>query len=166
MTSNKEAKILSHPGNLGDHPVGGAVGAAIGAAASAVAVGAAEGAAAGTVAGLPGMIAGVAIGGVIGALAGKEIAQRVNPNAEEIYWQEEHKNQAYFNSLETYDSYAPAYRFGIDAYNTFLGRSFDEIEPQLAKQWDAARGTSRLTWDTAKLAVRDAYERLCNQNRQ
>ena len=160
MTSNNQVKASTNPGKLGDHPVGGAVGAAIGAAATAAVVGATQGAALGTVAGLPGMIAGVAIGGVVGALAGKETAQIVNPNEEEIYWRDNHKNQAYFNSTTTYDSYAPAYRYGIEAYSTYVGRKFDEVEPQLAKEWDKARGTSRLTWDTAKLAVRDAYERL------
>jgi hypothetical protein len=164
MTYSKEAKILPHPGKLGDHPVGGAVGAAVGAMAAAVAVGAVEGAAFGTVAGLPGMAAGVAIGGVAGALAGKEIAQRVNPNAEEIYWRDQHQHQAYFDSVIAYDSYAPAYRFGIEAYSTYVGRNFDEIEAQLGEQWNEARGTSRLAWDTARLATRDAYERLYNQN--
>ena len=164
MTYGKEAEILSHPGKLGDHPVGGAVGAAVGAMAAAAAVGAVEGATLGTIAGLPGMAAGIAIGGVAGALAGKEIAQLVNPNAEEAYWRNQHKHQAYFDSLVAYDSYVPAYLFGIEAYSTYVGRKFDEIEAQLGKQWNDERGTSRLTWDTARLATRDAYERLCNQN--
>jgi len=163
MAYNNEAKTIN-PGKLGDHPLGGAVGAAVGAVAGAAVVGAAQGAVLGTVAGLPGMAAGVAIGGVVGALAGKETGQIVNPNAEEIYWRDQHKNQAYFNSTTTYDSYAPAYRYGIEAYSTYSGRKFDEIEPQLANEWDKSRGTSRLTWETAKLATRDAYERLYNRN--
>ncbi len=162
MSNFNQAKKSTDSGKLGDHPVGGAVGAAIGATAAGIAVGAAEGAALGTVAGLPGMAAGIAIGGVVGALTGKEVAQIMNPNAEEAYWSKEHQNRAYFDSVVAYDSYAPAYRMGIEAYSTYVGRDFDEIEPQLAAQWEGARGTSRLTWDTAKLAVRDAYERLCD----
>jgi len=146
MSNFNQAKKSTDSGKLGDHPVG-------------IAVGAAEGAALGTVAGLPGMAAGIAIGGVVGALTGKEVAQIMNPNAEEAYWSKEHQNRAYFDSVVAYDSYAPAYRMGIEAY---VGRDFDEIDPQLAAQWEGARGTSRLTWDTAKLAVRDAYERLCD----
>ncbi len=164
MTYSKEAKILSHPGKLGDHPVGGAVGAAVGAVAGSAAVGAVTGATLGTIVGFPGMAAGVAIGGVVGALAGKAIAQQINPNEEEVYWLNQHKHQAYFDSTTAYDSYAPAYRFGIEAYSTYVGRKFDEVEAQLGKQWDDARGTSRLTWDTARLATRDAYERLYNKN--
>lgn len=164
MTYGKEAKNMSHTGKLGDHPLGGAVGAAVGAVAAAAAVGAAEGAAFGTAAGLPGMAAGVAIGGIAGALAGKGIGQLVNPNAEEAYWRNQHQHQNYFDSITEYDSYAPAYRFGIEAYSTYVGRDFDEIEAQLGGQWDAVRGSSRLTWETARLAARDAYERLSKQN--
>lgn len=164
MTNERTAKVVTHTGKLGDHTVGGAVGAAVGATVAAVAVGAAEGAALGTVAGLPGMLAGVGIGGVLGALAGKETAQLVNPTTEDAYWRDNYKNRAYFDSVVTYDSYAPAYRFGIEAYTTYVGRPFDTIEEQLGKQWENARGTSRLTWNTAKLATRDAYERLCKRN--
>ena len=79
MVYDNKAKIATHVGEHGDHPVGGAVGAALGAVAGAAAVGAAQGAALGTVIGLPGMAAGVAIGGVVGALAGKGVAQETNP---------------------------------------------------------------------------------------
>ena len=164
MTYSNEVKIQSNTSKRGEHTLGGAVGAAIGATAVAVAVGAVEGAALGTVAGLPGMLAGVGIGGVFGALAGKEAASLINPNAEEVYWRDNYKNRAYFNSVTTYDSYAPAYRYGIEAYSTYAGHNFDAIEPQLAHNWNNARGTSRLTWETAKLAARDAYERLCQRN--
>lgn len=160
MTYAKPEIKEPNPGKRGEHTVGGAVGAAVGAATAAVIVGAAEGAAVGTVAGLPGMLAGVGIGGVLGALAGKEAAQLINPTTEDDYWRENYKHRAYFDSLTSYDGYAPAYRFGIESYTTFLGRPFDEIEEQLGNQWDSMRGTSRLSWNTAKLATRDAYERL------
>ena len=159
MTYNKEAKAPA-PDKIGDHPVGGAIGAAVGAIDGAVVVGAVQGAALGTVAGLPGMVAGVAIGGVIGALVGKEVAQQIDPNKEEAYWRDNHEHQAYFNSTARYDAYAPAYRYGIEVFSLYGGRSFEEVEPQIAGGWDGARGPSRLTWETAKLATRDAYNRL------
>jgi len=112
----------------------------------------------------PGMVAGVAIGGVIGALAGKETTQIINPTTEDIYWRDNYKHRSYFNSATSYDNYAPAYRYGIVAYATYTVHQFDEIELQLANGWDNARGNSRLTWDTAKLATRDAYERLYRRN--
>ncbi|MFZ4763164.1 MAG: hypothetical protein ACOYK8_10145 [Alphaproteobacteria bacterium] len=162
MTYGKRLKVPAVSGKVADHVVGSAVGAAMGAVTCGVVVGAAEGAAVGTLAGLPGIIAGAAIGGIAGALAGKELAHLINPTKEETYWRDNHENRAYFDSITSYDSYAPAYRFGIEAYFTYPARNFDEIEPQLSQQWDGARGNSRLTWDSAKLAARDAYERLCN----
>ena len=151
------------------HVVGGTIGAAIGAAAGAAAAGALEGAALGTVAGAPGIVAGVAVGAMIGALAGNDIAELIHPDEEEVYWKHNHQTRDYFDSTLVYDSYAPAYRFGIEAYSTYVGRDFNQIEPQLEKQWNKEvhneeRGTSRLRWDTARLAVRDAYDRLCERN--
>lgn len=165
MAHGKHEKSNIHPAKHDSHIVGGSIGAAIGAAAGAAAAGALEGAALGTMAGAPGMVAGVAIGATLGAIAGKDIAKSVNPDKEEAYWKNNHKHRNYFDSTITYDSYAPAYRFGIEAYSTYVGRDFDQIEAQLENQWNKEirneeRGTSRLTWDTARLATRDAYERL------
>jgi hypothetical protein len=169
MAHTKNMKSNTHSTKHDSHIIGGSVGAAIGAAAGAAAAGALEGAALGTMAGAPGMVAGVAIGAALGAIAGKDIAKSVNPDKEEAYWKNNHKHRHYFDSTVLYDSYAPAYRFGIEAYSTYVGRDFNEIEAQLEKQWNTEihndeRGTSRLTWATAKLATRDAYERLCKNN--
>ena len=160
MAHRKEAKKHTAPETHDAHVVAGSIGATIGAISAAAAVGMAEGATFGALAGAPGMIAGAAVGGTIGAYAGKAIGKSVNPTKEEAYWRDQHQHQKYFNSLNTYDSYAPAYRFGIEAHSTYAGRPFDEIEAQLGKQWESSRGASRLTWDTAKLASRDAYERI------
>jgi hypothetical protein len=161
MTKNVELKKEAHDNENNAHATGIAVGATMGATAGVVALAAAQGAGYGAAAGIPGIVAGIALGGAIGALAGEDAAASVNPTEEETYWRENHEKQHYFSTLNTYDSYAPAYRFGVDAYSIFVGRDFDEIEDQLGRQWDAgARGSSRLTWDSAKLATRDAYNRL------
>ncbi|NBX02479.1 MAG: hypothetical protein EBR02_00145 [Alphaproteobacteria bacterium] len=164
MTATEKTNIPAPSNKIGDHPLGGALGAALGAIDGAVVAGAVQGAALGTVAGLPGMAAGVAIGGVIGALVGKEVAQQINLNAEEAYWRDNHEHQAYFNSTARYDAYAPAYRYGIEAFSLYGGRAFDEVAPQIAGGWEGARGSSRLTWETAQLATRDAYNRLSANN--
>lgn len=162
MAYDNKAKIATHPGRHGDHPVGGAVGAAVGAAAGAAVAGAVQGAAMGTVAGVPGMIAGVAIGGVAGALAGKGIAQEINPTTEDAYWSENYKTRHYVDPDASYDAYGPAYRLGVDAYGSHPGRSFDEIEPKLSKEWES-KDTGTLPWEKARNASRDAYERLSDR---
>lgn len=163
MAYDNKAKVPTHVGERGDHPVGGAVGAAVGAAAGATAVGAMQGAALGTVAGLPGMAAGVAIGGVVGALAGKGVAQEFNPTTEDAYWSQHYKTRPYVEQGMDYDTYRPAYRHGIDAYSKYEGRKFEEIEPKLSEDWQNAHGDSALPWEKAKLAAGDAYDRLYNR---
>lgn len=157
MTAMKK-KTPTHVGEHGDHPVGGAVGAAVGAAAGAAAVGAAQGAAIGSVVGVPGMAAGIAIGGVAGALAGKAIAQDINPTTEDAYWSENFKDRPYAAG-KNYETYKPAYMYGVECYGSCSDKSFDEIEPQLSKDWEQ-RNQGSLTWDEARPATRDAFERL------
>jgi hypothetical protein len=138
-------------GAPGAHPVGVGVGAAAG--------GAASGAAIGTVAGPVGTVVGAAVGAVLGGLAGKAAAEMLDPTVEEAYWREEYQRRPYVTEGASYDDYGPAYRYGLDTYTRRDGRSFDEAETDLAAGWTSARRTSRLEWDDARHAARDAWQR-------
>jgi hypothetical protein len=126
-------------GAPGAHPVGTGLGAAAG--------GLAAGAAVGTVAGPIGTAVGAAVGAIAGGLAGKGIAERIDPTAEDAYWRENFSDRPYVNKGSLYDDYQPAYRYGVDSYNTRYavgsGLGFDEVEPELATGWDKARGQAR-----------------------
>ncbi|MEP7183042.1 MAG: hypothetical protein ABI886_12735 [Betaproteobacteria bacterium] len=137
---------------LGAHPVGTGIGA--------VAGGAAAGALAGTVAGPVGTVAGALAGAVAGGVAGNEIAKLVDPTAETTYWRQNYSSRPYVTSGATFDEYGPAYRYGVDAYGRYDGRTFDQAEPELMRDWDSAKGTSKLTWENAKHATRDAWQRV------
>ena len=140
-------------GAPGAHPVGTGLGAAAG--------GMAAGAAAGAVAGPVGALAGAAVGAVVGGLAGKGIAERIDPTIENAYWQENYRSRPYINSsYNTYDDYGPAYMYGVDNYARYNGRAFDEVEPELSRDWQRAKGKSRLAWEDAKHATRDSWQRL------
>ena len=139
-------------GAPGAHPVGTGLGAAAG--------GMAAGAAAGAVAGPVGAVAGAAVGAVVGGLAGKGIAERIDPTLENAYWQENYRGRPYFDSSYTYDDYGPAYMYGVDNYSRYNGRAFDEVEPELSRDWQRSKGRSRLGWEHAKLATRDSWQRL------
>ncbi|MFN8692922.1 MAG: hypothetical protein ACK5XX_00760 [Holosporales bacterium] len=136
MTHGNNAKPNATPTKQDNHLLGGSIGAGIGAAAGAITAGAVEGAALGAIVGVPGVVVGVALGATLGAMAGKDIGLAVNPDKEEAYWKNNHQHREYFDSTILYDSYAPAYRFGIEAYSTYMGRDFDEIEAQLENQWN------------------------------
>ena len=139
-------------GAPGAHPVGTGVGAALG--------GAASGAAAGTVAGPVGTVVGAAIGAIVGGLLGKGVAEAIDPTSEAVYWKENFSSRPYADNATNYDDYGPAYNYGVASYSKYPGRSFDDIESELSENWDSVRGQSRLDWDDARVATRDAYDRV------
>ena len=53
--------------------------------------------------------------------------------------------------------------YGVNSYGKSKGHNFDEIEPDLSRDWNTARGTSSLTWDRAKHATRDAWDKLSDR---
>jgi hypothetical protein len=138
-------------GTPGAHPVGTGLGAAAG--------GMAAGAAAGSVAGPVGTVAGAAVGAVVGGLAGKGIAEKIDPTTEEAYWRENYTSRPYAKGA-TFDDYGPAYMYGVDNYPKYRGKTFDEVEGELGRDWQRAKGKSTLAWDNAKHATKDSWQRL------
>lgn len=139
-------------GEPGSHPIGVAAGGSGGAAAGAT-IGAAVG----------GPI-GAAIGGTVGAVAGgavgKAAGEALNPTVEEEYWKENYRTRPYFREGSDYSEYGPAYRYGWEtaARDDFRNRSFEEIESDLQRDWDADRTRPR-PWSEIREATRDAYNR-------
>jgi hypothetical protein len=142
-------------GEPGAHPVGVGVGAAVG--------GAAVGAAVGTVAGPIGTGIGAAVGAVAGGMFGKGVAEGLDPTAELAYWRENYRSRDYVHPARAFEDYAPAYEYGVRSYQA--DRGFDEVEPELAGEWDKVRGRSDLEWTDARPAARDAWERLGRPDR-
>lgn len=140
-------------GEPGSHPVGTGVGAASGAVA-----GAAVGAAAG---GPVGAAVGGAIGAVAGGLAGHGVAESIDPTVEDTYWRETYATRPYVAAAAPYDEYAPAYRYGWESRARYpLKQRFEDVEGDLGRGWEKAKGKSRLAWSDAKLAVKDAWHRV------
>jgi len=138
---------------------GTGTGAVAGAALGGVAGGATTGALAGGVTGPVGAAIGAAVGAVAGAVMGKKSA---DPVAEDSYWRENHSNRPYARQDVGFDHYQPAYRAGVEGWNRNPGRSFDEVEPELGRDWGRARGNSSLEWEHARPAARDAWDRVSN----
>lgn len=135
-------------------------GAVLGGAVGGVAGGATAGALAGGVTGPVGAAIGAAVGAVAGAVMGRNV--KVDPEAEDTYWRENYTSRPYARPGSTYDDYQPAYRYGLDSYTRYPGRSFDDLEPELSRDWGRARGASSLDWANAKHASRDAWQRVSN----
>jgi hypothetical protein len=79
---------------------------------------------------------------------------------EEAYWRERHPTQPYASRDFSYDHYAPAYRVGYEAATKYAGKGFEEIETDLALDYERARPDSPLPWDQARPAVKAAWDRI------
>jgi hypothetical protein len=132
-------------------------GAVVGGVAGGVAGGAAAGAAAGGMTGPVGAAVGAAVGAVAGAVIGR---RKADPAVEDTYWRDNYSSRPYVQSGSTYDDYGPAYRHGVEGYNRYPDRSYDDVEADLGRDWDTARGGSSLEWERAKHATRDAWHRV------
>jgi hypothetical protein len=161
MKDQREAKPTMK-GDKDSHPVAKGVGAAVGGVAGGVAGGAAAGAAVGGVTGPVGAAIGAVAGAAVGYMAGKGIAD-IDPAVEETYWRDNYLDQPYYLSGRSYDDYGPAYRYGAESYKRYPERGFDEVEPELSRDWGRARGGSTLEWEHAKHATRDAWKRVSDR---
>lgn len=140
-------------GEEGSHPVGTGVGAASGAIGGA-AIG-------GAVGGPVGAMIGAAVGGLTGGLAGKGVAEAVNPTEEDAYWKTNYAARAYAGS-RSYDELRPAYQYGWESRVKHQGRNWSDVESELERDWPACRGNCNLSWNEARHASRDAWDRIDN----
>lgn len=157
--ADKEKSVKAPDANLdpishepGAHPVGTGIGAA-GAGAAGAAIG-------GAVAGPVGAVAGAVVGAFAGGLVGKGVAESIDPTVEDAYWQQNYTSRSYVEPGVTYEDYQPAYRTGYEGYGRYHGRHFDEVEPDLRRDYETNRGKSKMGWDKAKYAARDAWDKV------
>lgn len=139
-------------GTPGAHPVSVGVGAAAGGVA---------GGAVGSFGGPVGTAVGVGVGAVVGGLAGKGAAEQLDPTFEDEYWSRNYILKPYVEPGATYESYRPAYRFGWDCANRYRGKSYEEIEAALERDWRSQHEPTSLQWEKAKHAIKDAWGRHC-----
>ncbi len=126
--------------------------------------GLAAGAAIGSVVPGLGTVVGAAVGGLVGVIAGgvggAAIGFAIDAKEHDDYWREHYYDRPYAKGLD-YDYLGPAYRYGWEARGRHAAEAkWDDVEPQLAKDWTSARGESTLDWDRARFATRDAWDRV------
>ncbi len=142
----------------GFHPIGTGVGAMVG--------GASIGATAGTLLGPAGTLLGTVVGAVVGGLAGKSIEEQLDPTVELVFWKGAYHTRHYFDPNRPFEHYAYAYRLGVEHFDKTLGATFADAEPAMKKKWEDLQvwedegGAPPMSWEEAKLAAQDSYERL------
>ena len=134
-----------------NHPVGSGVG---------VSGGAIAGATLGSVAGSLGAVVGAGMGAVTGSGAGQGAAEVVNPKAENDFWRANYMHSSEYIRDYSYVDCGPAYQYGVASYAKYPGRRFDDVEANLASDWERAKATSRMTWQQARSAPKPAWHRV------
>ncbi len=132
------------------HPVAAVVGAVV--------AGGATGAVVGTAAGPVGTAIGAVVGAVAGGLGGDAIAASVSEAADDAHWRENYQSRPYVAPGSSYDDYGPAYAFGEAARRRLPEARFTDVESDLAGGWGESRRSSKLEWEQARHAVRDAWD--------
>ncbi len=84
----------------------------------------------------------------------------IDPAAEEAYWRLNFASRPYVTRGATFNEYRPAFGYGVHAHRLYEGRTFEQAEPELMRDWDHVKGTSSLTWDEARLPAHDAWQRV------
>lgn len=134
-----------------DHSLGEGTGAMAGAVTGGVV---------GSAAGPVGTVVGAIAGGVLGAKAGGSIAEAVNPTEYSKHFETKYRETPYYSAGREWNDYKPAYQYGYDTYGQYRGQRFEDAEPQLSRDWDSSKGSSRLGWNEAKGAVKDGWNHI------
>jgi hypothetical protein len=90
----------------------------------------------------------------------REVAEAVDPVAEDTYWRNNYPKSDYAEENRSYKDYRPAYKYGWEARARLGDRPYTEIEAELENGWEKAKGESKLAWTQAKRATSDAWHRL------
>lgn len=131
------------------HPLAGGIGAVGGGL---------TGAAIGSSLGPLGAVTGAALGATIGGIAGKGIAEGINSEAEQAYWQKLYMDEPYYEEDYTFEDYGPAYRMGWQLYDP--GMTFETAEQLMNAEWERGKGSSQLPWPHARSAAKASWARV------
>lgn len=81
---------------------------------------------------------------------------------EEAYWPENHSKQP-FAQNRPYSDFAAAYRTGYEGFHKYPGKAYEEIEDELADDYEHAEPGSPLPWDHVRHAVHAAWAKLSSE---
>jgi len=88
------------------------------------------------------------------------LAERVNPGVEETYWRQNYLREPYYERGYTFDDYLPAYRTGWEGRLRYEGRTYEQCERELQRDYQRNRGRSQLDWAKNRHAVRAGWDRF------
>ena len=90
----------------------------------------------------------------------QSFAERIDATVEEAYWRETYLREPYYERGYTFDDYYPAYRTGWEGRVRYQGRTYEQCERDLQRDYQRNRGASQLEWTKNRHAVRAAWDRF------
>src|SRR5690349_5427695 len=91
---------------------------------------------------------------------GKGLAGLIDPTLEESYWRSNYMREPYYERGYNFEDYHPGFRTGWEGRRRYENRRFEEVERELAREYQRNRGASRLEWAKNRHAARAAWERF------
>jgi hypothetical protein len=85
-----------------------------------------------------------------------------NVEEEEAYWREQHDKQPFVKPGQKYENYSAAYRTGYEGFHKYPGKTYEDVEAELALDYEQHRAEDALPWDRARHAVRAAWAKVSN----
>ncbi len=85
--------------------------------------------------------------------------RKIDWRTQDEFWRDNYGARPYTQADRGYEYYQPAYKYGHESAFFYGDRAWDqEVEDDLARGWEQARGDSNCSWAEVKEAVKDAYE--------
>ena len=81
---------------------------------------------------------------------------------EEKYWRENHARQSFAKPEHPYEDYAHAYKTGYEGFHKYPGKSYEDIQDELALDYERNKPGAALPWDHARHAVHAAWSKVSN----
>jgi hypothetical protein len=89
------------------------------------------------------------------------VDKSVNWSTENAYWRDNYTTRPYYKEGDKYETYQPAYHYGVEAYRKNHGKKYEDVkESSLRSGWGHFKHNSKMAWEDAKEATHDAYDRL------
>jgi hypothetical protein len=76
------------------------------------------------------------------------------------YWREQHAKQPYADKGKAFEHYERAYRTGYEGATKHAGKSFEDMETDVALEYEKGRPDDALPWDHVRPAVKAAWDRI------
>ena len=88
------------------------------------------------------------------------MTERVNPAVEEAHWRKHFLREPYYERGYSFDDYLPGYRTGWEGRIRYEGRTYEQCERDLQRDYQRNRGSSQLDWAKCRHAVRAGWDRF------